>query len=152
MQPDPVAQGLPLTVEAHDVVDPDGEVSSVSVYWDVDANCRLEACDVYLGYDEDPSDGWSIEVDTSSLPLGDLHVIARAKDDSGAWSLPACASAMIDDPPCTGDTNADGVVDVADLLALLAAWGGAGGPEDINGDGIVDVQDLLTLLSAWGPC
>jgi hypothetical protein len=43
-------------------------------------------------------------------------------------------------------------VDVADLLALLAAWGQNGGPEDVNGDGVVDVADLLQLLAAWGPC
>ena len=38
-------------------------------------------------------------------------------------------------------------------LFLLAAWGttGAGG-EDINGDMIVDVADLLLLLAAWGEC
>jgi hypothetical protein len=47
------------------------------------------------------------------------------------------------------DINGDGVVDVQDLLALLAEWGGTSGPADINGDGIVDVQDLLALLAAW---
>jgi len=26
------------------------------------------------------------------------------------------------------------------------------GPEDINGDGIVDVLDILEVLAAWGPC
>ena len=59
---------------------------------------------------------------------------------------------VIETPPCPADVNGDGVVDVLDLLALLAAWGNAGGPEDINGDGIVDVLDLLELLAAWGPC
>ena len=34
----------------------------------------------------------------------------------------------------------------------LAAWGNTSGPEDINGDGIVDVLDLLGLLAAWGRC
>jgi hypothetical protein len=53
---------------------------------------------------------------------------------------------------CTADTNDDGQVDVVDLLAVLAAWGGSGGPEDINCDGVVNVLDLLELLSQWGPC
>ena len=55
-------------------------------------------------------------------------------------------------PPCPPDINGDAVVDVLDLLALLAAWGNPGGPADINGDGIVDVLDLLEVLAAWGPC
>jgi hypothetical protein len=36
---------------------------------------------------------------------------------------------------------------------VLAAWGAVGEPpEDINGDGVVDVLDLLEVLAAWGPC
>ncbi|MCZ6834866.1 MAG: hypothetical protein O7G85_03755 [Planctomycetota bacterium] len=52
----------------------------------------------------------------------------------------------------TGDNNLDGVVNVDDLLNLLAAWGVCSGscPEDTNLDGAVDVEDLLTLLANWG--
>ena len=53
---------------------------------------------------------------------------------------------------CPADINGDDVVDVLDLLLMLAAWGNAGGPADVNGDGIVDVLDLLEILAAWGPC
>ena len=54
---------------------------------------------------------------------------------------------------CTGDFNSDGVVDVNDLLVLIAAWGLCDAcPEDINADGIVDVNDLLLVIAAWGPC
>ncbi|MHC4415617.1 MAG: M43 family zinc metalloprotease [Planctomycetota bacterium] len=54
---------------------------------------------------------------------------------------------------CREDLNGDGFVGIADLLALLAAWGtNPGGPPDFNGDGNVGVADLLLLLSAWGPC
>jgi hypothetical protein len=55
-------------------------------------------------------------------------------------------------PDCLADVNGDSVVDVLDLLAVLAAWGATGGVEDINGDGIVDVLDLQEVLAAWGPC
>jgi len=55
---------------------------------------------------------------------------------------------------CPEDITGDGVVDVLDLLAVLAAWGSSGGglPEDVTGDGVVDVLDLLAVLGAWGPC
>jgi hypothetical protein len=72
----------------------------------------------------------------------------------------SCFAAMtgvnIDYPgPCTGDCpedlNGDGLVNTADLLILLANWGGEG-DGDINGDGTVDTADLLILLAAWGEC
>jgi len=54
----------------------------------------------------------------------------------------------------TGDTNGDGCIDDADLLAVLFAFGGAGTGntrhEDIDKDGIVDDADLLAVLFAFG--
>ncbi len=47
--------------------------------------------------------------------------------------------------------NANGEVEVVDLLSLLGSWGVLGGPCDINGDG-VGVDDLLLMLGHWGPC
>jgi uncharacterized membrane protein len=54
--------------------------------------------------------------------------------------------------PCPGDLNDDDVVNVRDLLIVVAAFGDAGGPADLDGDGVVDVRDLLLLLSLWGAC
>ena len=48
-----------------------------------------------------------------------------------------------------GDLTGDGVVDVEDLLALLAAWGTDDAAADLDGDGVVGVKDLLLLLGAW---
>lgn len=60
----------------------------------------------------------------------------------------------IDPCPCTGDVNADGVVDSADLAALLARFGSSCPcPEpcvDDDGNGIVNIADLANLLSAFG--
>ncbi len=43
-------------------------------------------------------------------------------------------------------------VGIGDILAVLAAWGNAGGPEDLSGNGVVDFPDVLAVLAAWGPC
>jgi hypothetical protein len=56
--------------------------------------------------------------------------------------------------PPLGDLNDDGVVNVFDLLALLAVWGPcpsppAECPADLDGNGDVDVFDLLELLANW---
>lgn len=72
---------------------------------------------------------WTFDQATGNLTLGDVE------------------------PKCAPDLNGDGVVDVSDLLTLLAAWGPCSGCDaDINGDGVIDVSDLLMLLSAWGGC
>jgi hypothetical protein len=63
--------------------------------------------------------------------------------------------------PCPADINADGVVNVDDLLAVISAWGNcavppAACPANIVNTGTsanrVDVDDLLAVISAWGPC
>jgi predicted outer membrane repeat protein len=53
---------------------------------------------------------------------------------------------------CYGDFNADGTVNVQDLLTLIAAWGPGNGAEDLNEDGTVNVADLLLLIGVWGEC
>jgi hypothetical protein len=52
--------------------------------------------------------------------------------------------------PCPADISGNGVVDTVDFLALLQAWGSAGG--DVNCDGTTNTVDFLALLQAWGPC
>ena len=53
---------------------------------------------------------------------------------------------------CGGDVDCSGTVDVADLIAMLTAWGPCPDcPEDVDGSGVVNVADLVALLTAWGP-
>lgn len=53
-----------------------------------------------------------------------------------------------------GDITLDGVIDAADLGALLGAWGGCRTPNscpaDLNNDGTVGAADLGILLGNWG--
>ena len=56
-------------------------------------------------------------------------------------------------PSCPADVDLNAMVNVTDLLVLLAGWGpNPGHAADINGDGNVNVTDLLDLLAAWGVC
>lgn len=48
------------------------------------------------------------------------------------------------------ELTGDGVVNSADLAALLGAWGTAGPVADLNGDGVVNGADLALLLGDWG--
>jgi hypothetical protein len=56
--------------------------------------------------------------------------------------------------PCAADVDGSGTVNIADLLAVIAAWGpsSGGNPADVNGDGVVNITDLLAVIAAWGPC
>ena len=57
---------------------------------------------------------------------------------------------------CPEDVNGDGVVNLADLAELLAAYGTAEGDAgynpaaDVDGDGSVGLADLAALLAAYG--
>ena len=56
--------------------------------------------------------------------------------------------------PVFGDLDGDGVVDGADLGALLGAWGpcpadGTSCAADLDGDGAVGGADLGLMLAAW---
>ncbi len=72
---------------------------------------------------------------------------------SGAYTLLLTGVVF---PPCRGDVNQDGAVDVHDLVQILQDWGscppGAACPSDTNGDGLVDVTDLLEVIVNWGQC
>jgi hypothetical protein len=58
----------------------------------------------------------------------------------------------------------DGVVNVGDLLAVIAAWGPCANPTPGNcpadivpigppqGNGVVNVEDLLAVIGSWGAC
>jgi len=56
--------------------------------------------------------------------------------------------------PCAADFDGNGIVNGADLGALLGSWGPvtAGIPVDLSGDGMVNGADLGILLGAWGAC
>lgn len=56
------------------------------------------------------------------------------------------------EPDCPADINGDGVVNVSDVLTLIAAWDSNDADADVNDDGIVGVSDLLILIDAWGAC
>ena len=55
-------------------------------------------------------------------------------------------------PPCPGDTDGDGDVDLTDLANVLGNFGrnGVGLVGDLNGDGTVDLTDLAVVLAEFG--
>ena len=71
---------------------------------------------------------------------------------SGGFQMDA-AALLLTPRTCTADLNCDGLVGIADFLALLDAWGpNPGHPADLDSDGNVGITDFLELLARWGPC
>jgi CxxC motif-containing protein (DUF1111 family) len=82
------------------------------------------------------------------------NTVLDLQDIFGGTSLDADSNGIPDEcgSPCPADSDCSGVVDVTDLLAILAAWGQPNSFLDLNGSGFVEVGDLLALLAAWGNC
>jgi hypothetical protein len=90
--------------------------------------------------------------DCDSDGVTDFCEIRAGAADSNANGIPD----LCELPSCIdADLNPNGVVDGADLGAMLAFWGPVSPAfprADINGDGNVNGADLGILLSLWGPC
>ena len=107
----------------------------------------------------DGVDGTILHGANFDTPVDAITAIPDLVGD-GSWELVAggrdgritCLSggldALVYDPE---DINEDGVVNVVDLLIVIAEWGALDSPADVNEDGIVDVTDLLMVIAAWSP-
>jgi formylglycine-generating enzyme required for sulfatase activity len=87
----------------------------------------------------------------SASPLPAAAAARRVLGLAAAVVALAFAPAAHAQTACDADTNGDGIVDSADLGALLSEWGlCVNCTADVNGDNLVDSADLGTLLSFWG--
>jgi len=110
------------------------------------SNSQLIACS-----DDSPECGDDpfVQFDTSAYPAVYIR-IGSFSGDTTDQELPLTISIEPASEPCVGDLNDDGIVDGADLAAILGSWNTATG--DLNGDGITDGADLSIVLGNWGPC
>ena len=126
-----------------------------------DGSCEFASC---LGCTDqsacnfDPSasidDGSCLQLDVCGICGGDNSSCSGCTDSEADNYNP---DALVDDgscefgPSCPEDLNNDGLISVADILALLADFGCTSGCEaDLNGDGATNVNDILQILAAFG--
>ncbi len=98
--------------------------------------------------------GGGVGIDLATTGLAEIFFV-RVTNACPGESVNVEIDAFCDVAPrLAGDANRDGVVDFADVLALLAAWGDCPAPPfpcplDIDGDGGVGFGDVLTVLANW---
>jgi hypothetical protein len=81
--------------------------------------------------------------------VGACEVWGVGRRPDGASFLPLVE--RLESTQTPGDVTGDQIVNMLDLLEVLASWGAcAGCPADLNGDAVVDLADLLLVLSNWG--
>jgi hypothetical protein len=70
---------------------------------------------------------------------------------NGTLGLNTMSTAFAAVPVAPGDVNADGTVDVGDVLALIDGWGPCGDVclYDLDASGAIDVDDLLSTLAQY---
>jgi subtilisin family serine protease len=83
---------------------------------------------------------------TASDVGADTQSVVEAGVDAILISATECNDADV-----PGDATGDGVVNVKDILAVIAAWNTTcnGCLEDLDGNGVVDVSDLLLVIANW---
>jgi hypothetical protein len=82
--------------------------------------------------------------------LLDNSVLHPVSNDSAAF-FAAVLGDIIREAGCPADIVENGIIDVHDLLSVIANWGKQG-ESDINQDGLINIEDLLLVIATWGDC
>ena len=85
------------------------------------------------------------EFSTSALTVNADSVTLRVMDATGSMTEVLFSINLL---PILADLNADGVINMTDLLIITLKFNQkTDGPEDINGDGVVNIIDLLLVAA-----
>jgi hypothetical protein len=146
VQKTPLEIPLPVIVPIEGTLSIDGGQITMTVALELDEE---ETGDAPAGWGFD-----SVPVDFPTvIPPGQTaHLLLSAEAATVESSLQIDAQFIfVGEAANPGDVNGDGVVNVTDLLAVIAQWGPCSGKcnADLDGDGHVGVTDLLIVLENW---
>ena len=103
---------------------------------DCNANGIPDDCDI--------ADGIANDCNANGIP-DSCDLTNGSSDDLNNNNVP-------DECECLADVTSDAVVDIDDVLVVIALWDNDGGQGDVNYDGYIGADDILAVLAAWGPC
>ncbi|MCH2153057.1 MAG: proprotein convertase P-domain-containing protein [Phycisphaerales bacterium] len=88
----------------------------------------------------------SLDEDCNGNGIGDGQDIAEGESqDVNGNGIP-------DECECPADLNGDQMINVEDVLQVIAAFGETNSEADIDGNGQVDIGDILLVIEGWGIC
>ena len=104
-------------------------IKEVKFYWHSD-NWDTDTWEE-LGVDQEPEDGWNMDIDASSQYEGEKVIIfAQAYDWAGNWSVDSSWNLVIDKTP--PNTAAVPIPDPSDSTAIHLSWSGVDNISGIN--------------------
>jgi len=87
-------------------------------------------------------------ITTGSFPIDSINF--GYNGFLGEGRVDAQGSVALGPPaPQLADLNADGTVNLHDLLIIIGDWGMTHSSADLDGDGIVKIFDILVLIANW---
>jgi len=105
------------------------------------------------GANETGSYTWSflIELEPGYYRPGDFEFYTIAVDKLGNEEVKTSADASCYIEPIPADLNADGRVNVGDMVLIGQHWGESPAPSwlDLNGDNVINVGDLVIIGQHW---
>tara|TARA_X000001036_G_scaffold20057_1_gene16831 strand:+ start:3949 stop:5517 length:1569 start_codon:yes stop_codon:yes gene_type:complete len=128
------------------ISDDDVSVTTVNIEFSPDGGSSWQ--NIVYATADDGLYVWQVpDVNTS---VGVIRVVAFDADGNSGFDA-GDGYFSINGTAIAGDANGDGLVNVADILAVVDAWGACGFScsEDLNSDGSVNVVDLLAVIGAW---
>ena len=117
------------------------------VFFDIsNNNFILEACT-----DDDDGDGVCNQLEVTGCQDVTACNYNEAATDPGACFYPDEGYNCDGSPLCLEDLNANGAIDVGDVLLVLSEFGCQSDcTADVTGDGLVVVDDILVVLAVFG--
>ena len=99
-------------------------------------------------------DGNDIVLLTEQMPKATMSQFVSMTDEGDVLALSNTGYWQLHQR-CEGDVDADGAIDVNDLLALISMWGLTSSDPcfpDFDNSGSIDVGDVLRCIANWGMC